>query len=349
MNDNEQGAQGNMSIEDQARAWQVRLDREKDPDISAETRAKTKAEFEAWLAASAEHRREFEWIEKVYADGECLKDSPKFGSAREADAPPPKSRNWLMWGTAAAAAAAVLVFAFGAGGATLPESFPGGSMSARAAVPLVTQRGEIRSFRLADGSTATLDTDSRVDVLMTDTDRSLQLSQGRARFEVAPDSRPFRVRAGAGEVTASKGVIDMAYDEDRNVMVRIISGDATVGPASSKTGDAGVAKSPRQGELLAYQASDSRALPVQPEVAASLRQDWPSGWVEYRTIRLDKLIAEANRYAEKPIIVDDPATAALTASGRFRISQTDVFLERLAEVLNLSISHRSDGIHLRKR
>lgn len=347
MNDNEQGAQGNMSIREQARAWLVRLDRAEDPDISPETKAETKAEFEAWLAASPEHRGEFEWIEKIYAGSERLKDSDKFGAIPQDHVRRPRSRQWLMWGTAAAAAAAVLVIAFGAGG--YPGPFPSPSMSAQAAVPLITQRGEIRDFQLADGSTATLDTDSRVDVLMTDTERSLQLSQGRARFMVAPDSRPFRVRVGAGEVTASKGVIDVAYDEDRNVTVRIVSGDGAVGPASSKPNDVGSAQSPREGEMFAYHASDRRAVPVQPEVAASLRQDWPSGWVEYRSIRLDKLIAEANRYAEKPIIVDDPATAALTASGRFRISQTDVFLERLAEVLNLSISHRSDGIHLRKR
>src|SRR3546814_6445380 len=84
-----------------------------------------------------------------------------------------------MWGTAAAAAVAVLMIAFGAGGAPLP----GQSMSALAAEPLVTQRGEIRSFRLSDGTNATLDTDSRVEVSMTATERSLHLSQGRARFE----------------------------------------------------------------------------------------------------------------------------------------------------------------------
>src|SRR3546814_2738120 len=77
---------------------------------------------------------------------------------------PARSRHWLMWGTAAAAAVAVLMIAFGAGGAPLP----GQSMSALAAEPLVTQRGEIRSFRLSDGTNATLDTDSRVEVSMPD-------------------------------------------------------------------------------------------------------------------------------------------------------------------------------------
>src|SRR3546814_19432062 len=92
-------------------------------------------------------------------------------------------------------------------------------MSALAAEPLLTQRGEIRSFRLSDGTNATLDTDSRVEVSMTATERSLHLSQGRARFEVASDARPFRVRAGAGEVQASQGVLDVACGDDQNIKI----------------------------------------------------------------------------------------------------------------------------------
>ncbi|MBK6413884.1 hypothetical protein [Sphingopyxis sp.] len=56
--------------------------------------------------------------------------------------------------------AALVLIAIGAGGA--PCCSVGAGSTARAAEPLVTRRGEIRTFRLADGSTATLDTDSRV-------------------------------------------------------------------------------------------------------------------------------------------------------------------------------------------
>src|SRR3546814_3795868 len=86
-----------------------------------------------------------------------------------------------------------------------------------------------------------------------------------------------------------------------------------------------------------------------PVVGANARQDWPSGWVQHRSIRLDQLVAQANRYSGKPIILDDNATAALIASGRFQINKTDVFVERIAESLKLRISYRDDGIHLRDR
>lgn len=345
MNDNERAAEGNLSIREEAERWLVRLDKDKSPE--------TKAEFNRWAERSPDHRREFEWIEKVYVGGEILIDSDKFGAGRKDETPalePARSsKRWLMVGTAAAAAAAVLFMAFGAGGAQLPGSFPGNSMSAHAAEPLVTSRGEIRSFSLADGSTATLDTESRVEVAMTKGQRHLRILKGRARFAVAPDARSFRVQAGAGEVVASQGEFDVAYEGGEQIIVRLISGDAGVRPASKQSHEARTSQPLQQDGVLGYRAGDYRSATIQPDAAVTALQNWPSGWADYRSIRLDKLVAEANRYADKPIILDDRATASLVAVGRFRISKTDVFVERIAELFDLSISRRDDGIHLRKR
>ena len=345
MNDNEGAAEGNMSIREEAERWLVRLDKDKSPE--------TKAEFDRWAEMSPEHRREFEWIEKVYAGSEILIDSDKFGVGREDETPALKparsSRRWLMVGTAAAAAAAVLFIAFGAGGAPLPGAFPGNSMSAQAAEPLITKRGEIRSFRLADGSTATLDTESKVEVAKNNRERHLRISKGRARFSVVTDPRPFRVRAGAGEVVASQGEFDVAYKGSEQVIVRLISGDARIRSGSESSHGATPSRPLPQDGVSGYRVGDYRPARIQPDAAASARQDWPSGWADYRSIRLDKLVVEANRYSDKPIILDDRATAALIVAGRFRISETDVFVERIAELFDLSISRREDGIHLRKR
>src|SRR3546814_15293630 len=112
MNDNKRGEDEHVSINQQAREWVVRLDRDK----STETRA----EFDEWFDASPKHRREFEWIEKIYAVGEHLKGSDEFGLKREDDATrTARSRHWLVWGTAADAAVAALMIALGEGGAPL--------------------------------------------------------------------------------------------------------------------------------------------------------------------------------------------------------------------------------------
>src|SRR3546814_8736088 len=69
---------------------------------------------------------------------------------------------------------------------------------------------------------------------------------------------------------------------------------------------------------------------------AQIPESWPDGWAEYRSIRLDRLVAEANRYAVLPIMIDDPATAAFEVSGRFHVSQTERFADRIASLFGLS-------------
>src|SRR3546814_12833420 len=59
-----------------------------------------------------------------------------------------------------------------------------------------------------------------------------------------------------------------------------------------------------------YSVTDGRAVSVPPVVGANARQDWPSGWVQHRSIRHDQLVDQANRHSGKPIILDDNATAA---------------------------------------
>src|SRR3546814_9779043 len=68
--------------------------------------------------------------------------------------------------------------------------------------------------------------------------------------------------------------------------------------------------------------------------------DWSSDVCSsdlYRSIRLDRLVAEANRYAVLPIMIDDPATAAFEVSGRFHVSQTERFADRIASLFGLSV------------
>src|SRR3546814_19981077 len=98
---------------------------------------------------------------------------------------------------------ALLIVAIGAGGASLPGQ-PGSGPVARAAEPLVTQRGEIRTFRLADGSSATLDTDSRLDVALANGARSLRLVQGRVRLAVARQEGPPQIERGPGRGLANR-------------------------------------------------------------------------------------------------------------------------------------------------
>jgi transmembrane sensor len=86
-----------------------------------------------------------------------------------------------------------------------------------------------------------------------------------------------------------------------------------------------------------------------PSGTAAASADWTTGWTEQRSIRLDILIAMANRYAATPLVLDDPALGGRTLSGRFRISEPEELAHRIATLFDLDILRRDDRIYLRPR
>lgn len=329
-----------------AMGWLVRM--------RGEDRDQLRGDFEAWLEASPRNRAAYERAERLLGQSAILKGSARYGENRAraplrlaADASrSPGARRWLVAG-AMAAAAAMLFVAFNAGGATLSGPHGNNPMAAWAAEPLVTRHGEIRRLHLDDGSVATLDTDTRLEVAMTSEARLVRLVRGRARLQIAGDARPFRIEAGKGVVTASEAMLDIERASDGTVAVTLASGAAGIEPAAGRWNAAG----PLQlvaSQSIAYRADD-QALAIERQAASSAMTDWPSGWAEYRVVRVDQLVAQANRYAAVPIVIADPRIAGLEVSGRFRISETESFVDRLSRLLGLQAERRPDSIRLRSR
>lgn len=323
---------GDYSLDEIARAWLIKM--------RGEDTAALGDEFDAWVTGSAENREAYRRAEKRMAALAILKTSERHGTAH-AEARRGRVRKWLPWG-AAATALALLIVAIGAGGAPLPGQ-PGGSSAAFAAEPLETQRGEIRTFRLADGSSATLDTDSRLDVTVGTGARSVRLVRGRVRLSVARQDVPLRIDAGRGTASANDAEIDLSLDEAGTVTAMLRRGAAEV----RTDVEADLVTPLREGAALAYRSDGTLAPKAGPPPA--LPAHWPDGWAEYRSIRLDRLVAEANRYAALPIMIDDSAIAASEVSGRFQISKTEPFAQRIATLFDLRVERRADAIHLSRR
>lgn len=254
--------------------------------------------------------------------------------------PAGSSRTGRRWATAAIAAAAMVALTVG----LHPDSPLQSLFSPARAETYATGHGDIQLFTLADGSLVTLDTDSRVEVAIDRSERHALLRQGRARFIVAADPRPFTIQAGNGDVVAAGGAIDVGVDGNAQVELRLRSGSASVQARDTK--DKQSESVPLTIDRPVLYAGEDFAPRVVTAPTADTR-DWPDGWVEYRTIPLGELIREANRYAKRPIILDDPKLANLTAAGRFQLTETDRFVDRIAELFELRISRRADGIHLR--
>ncbi|MES2067819.1 MAG: FecR domain-containing protein [Pseudomonadota bacterium] len=317
-------------IEDEAIAWFVKMRGDVDHGM--------KADFDAWYTASPEHQRAYHWAEAHFGASAVVRESSKLETAWHH-----RPLHWLMAG---AAAAAVLVLAFGMQVSRTVSIDNTSIASDDMAKPLVTAAREIRTWQLPDGSSVTLDADSRVEVAMTNKERRLRLRQGKARFSVARERRPFIVEAAVGAVTADQAVFDMAFDRSDRVTVNLIAGRANMrGLIQSAVYT--VPDRPLQPGRPVFYPVD--AFTPQADDAPADTRDWPDGWVEYRSITLRDLVAQANRYSDQPIVIDDPAVGNMSASGRFKLTDTDAFVSRIAEALDLSVKHRSDGIHLGRR
>lgn len=339
-------------------------------DFDADPSSDNLAALKAWYEVSADHRRAFAsamFSADMFDDTrrrietalgrkfEMMPNLPGAGArAHRYGAPDPQLQPWgprrsatqpqverrsparkrVLIGVSVAAAAAIIVLGIG----FAPNSIVNPVGISATAQSFETGHAEIRSFSLSDGTDITLDADTRVEVTIDRVRRHAQLHQGRARFIVKADPRPFTIEVAKGQVISAQGTVDVEINRAHQADVRLRTGTADVQV------DGREAKPLLVGQPVIYSADS--AVPTRVETPSADTRDWTDGWVEYRTIPLDALIAQANRYAKSPIILDDPSLASLQASGRFRLTDTEKFAARIAEPFGLRVSRRSDGIHM---
>jgi transmembrane sensor len=160
----------------EAASWLARLQSGRDPDVPRK--------FQRWRDADPRHAEAFDRVRRSYEQAGLLRHSP--GVVAAGDAPRIRTAEWKLRPALAAAAAILVLVPIGA--FLIHGSLPLGGTDA---VMLVTRVGEIRQVKLADGSTVTLDTSTKVDVEIGRSRRGAHLSYGRARFQIAPAEEPF--------------------------------------------------------------------------------------------------------------------------------------------------------------
>ena len=200
-----------------------------------------------------------------------------------------------------------------------------------------TAAGERSTIALADGSTMTLNTRSRVRSEYSRRERRLVLESGEAIFEVAKDPRrPFVVIAGGQAVTAHGTVFDVRLRPGQ-VDVALLEGSIVVKPEAAPAG-AGTRVQPGQRLRIEGGAVSLTEIAKLEQVAS-----WRSGIVIFEDTTLLAAVAEMNRYGAKPIRLADPGLANLRLSGSFRIDRPDAFLEALELYFPLDAAVTRDG------
>jgi transmembrane sensor len=356
-------------IEHTAAAWLARRD-------AGNWSERDRQQLDAWLDASVAHRVAFIRLDAAWRQSDRLKalgagvpagvvpargswtPSP-FGNADESAEEPrhlhhahtdanlpqrvprrhreQRRRSLLRHFATAAALALVVSLALGWRHYTAVEQ-----ASYRTAI------GDLQEVPLADGSTATLSSDSRILVTLSHGERHVDLQQGEAFFAVAKDpARPFVVSTGDRRVTA----IGTRFSVRRDATdLRVVVTQGLVRLESDR-----LPGGHRQPTTLLPAGSVALVSDTGVVVhSGSVQQaeeylSWRSGFVSFHDTPLAAAAAEFNRYNARKIVIGDASVGAMRVGGNFRWSNTDAFVRLLAQGFPIKARQQGDSIVLTRR
>ena len=318
-------------IESDAANWLIRLEGDSSPQ--------TRADFEAWLAANPRHHAAYVRLEKTWNHADIVKRLrpldglvdeqviDKFGQQTPIfDVRKPKGRSSTSW---LAFAASLMLIAVG-GVVWFVVARSGWEV-------YQTEFGGFQRVVLADGSTAVLNTDSRIRARLSSGRREIVLEKGEALFTVAHDvRRPFDVTAGDTVVRAVGTAFSIRLRDQKQVDVLVTEGRVAINPpeisANSKlpqpvalpkistlaAGEAVSVKAHRQLKVLKIADDDLRK-----------KLAWTQGRIWFDRVTLAEAVAEFNRYNRRQLVIDDPSIAELHIGGAFEATDLDSFVAAL--------------------
>lgn len=210
-----------------------------------------------------------------------------------------------------------------------------------------TAIGELRVVPLADGSTVTLSSDSRIVVAMSRHERHIELQQGEAFFSVAKDpARPFTVEADGRRVTAVGTRFDVRRDAT-DVRVVVTHGLVRLQSDGEDARRQPTTLLPAGSVAVASDAGVTVSTIPLPQAEAYL--NWREGFLSFHDTPLADAAAEFNRYSTRKIVVADSAVAGMRVGGNFRWSNAEGFVRLLVQAFPVKATRKGQDIVLRRR
>jgi transmembrane sensor len=325
--------------------WFVRLQ-------STEVSLEETLEWQTWLHESPLNARAFARIEEV---SQLLRDVPapdaiprtelardRYDASlpiRDWQQPRASAKPWAAVGLAASVGFIALGFALWK---------PTSALNSYA-----TAVGENRTVTLADGSVIALGGGTQIEVSLSEHLRAIELIKGEALFKVAKDTgRPFRVRAGEATITAVGTEFNVERDSDRAV-VSVTEGRVVVKPISGLLPVALMKEFKpklRSVHLDAGQQTTANSTgieePIKMEDPAT---GWQIGHLAFRLQPLRYVLEDVNRYAQKPIVLENEGMGALVITGTVERENIGGWVKSLEHAFDLQATEEPDQIVLRAR
>lgn len=338
-------------LRSEALDWFVRQGR-------ADFTAPEQAALQAWLDASEAHRQAFaQWQAPWQAAGRLpadlqalLRRNLAYDQAMEAASPAgarpgaaglpargaPRRRGLLS-----ACAAALAAVAVSGSGWMAWQHWQAQPVFAQ---DFSTARGQLSEVTLPDGSRLQLDTATQLRVVYYRQRREVALLQGQAVFAVQSDAaRPFAVSAQSTRITVVGTRFSVrstpGLPGGDGVHVAVEAGRVRVEQAGAP-GAEPLLLAPGQQVSTDVQG---RLSPVSGVGAAGIAP-WRQHRVRFDNLRLDQALAELARYRDMPLVIRDPAVAALRITGVFDPREPATFRRLLPAALPVRLIALDGGL-----
>lgn len=331
--------------------WVLKID-------AGEMSASDKASLDSWLDEDARHREVLLEVAAVWDKTDALARLAQLfphgaGANREPDLPWPW--RWAQ-GLGVAAGMAVLLIS-----GLLFVNLVGNRALPTTSAAYTTAIGEQKTVLLPDGSEVVMNTNSRLSVTFTSSERMLRLARGEILVRVSEDrARPLSVVVGNRIIQAIGTEFLVEITDDRRVELMVTEGKVVIGvqplavtphggdvdtldasvapPALAQLGDNVVSA----GEEVVLGADAVE--PVKNTVSADeveIRLSWKDGSLIFYSEPLEKALREVERYTTVEFVFLDESLKTRSISGRFRAGDVEALLLSLR--LNFNITHEFDG------
>ena len=326
----------NSDIDEDASIWVSRLDRGlTEPEQS---------NLNEWLALSAAHAKAFE------RQAECWDKTEVLSSLADlfpAPAKKPKSSTIsFRWKASVGTVAALLALVF-----VWPGIFPAEENTKILNPQLLsyeTAIGGLSRVVLTDGSTLVLNTETKVNVLMTESVREITISRGEINVDVAHDpSRPLRVIANEKVFEAIGTKFNIHIDESKNIELLVTEGKVKVkvGPKTAQDNqkrNRGLVNALvlAEGERIILDGSD-RQIETLVDTDIEVELSWRQGNLVFRGEPLSEALGEISRYTSVEFEILDENLRTIQVAGLFKAGDVAGFLASLEA--NFGIQYERKG------
>lgn len=208
-----------------------------------------------------------------------------------------------------------------AAAAAMAASLVGGLIVFGPSTTYETDIGEIRRVPLADGSVAEINTGSKLDISLAETERYVRIERGEAWFHVAKNAqRPFVVVAGDARVVAV-GTAFSVRRQEGGVGILVTEGIVDV-----SSGSADIQKVTLREGQRAF-VTDDAVIRIEPPVSSFAQKSlaWRNGRIDLIGSSLQDAISEFNRYNRRKMILLDQKLALEVLDGSFRVDDIEGF------------------------